>query len=70
MGAIYRREVGAFFTSSIAYVFLAVFYLAAGYFFFGSSLAMATTDMSNLFSFFCCFSREAPVDVFSFSVCF
>ena len=50
MGAIYRREVGAFFTSSIAYVFLAVFYLAAGYFFFGSSLAMATTDMSNLFS--------------------
>ena len=49
MGAIYRREVGAFFTSSIAYVFLAVFYLAAGYFFFGSSLAMATTDMSNLF---------------------
>ena len=48
MGAIYRREIGAFFTSSIAYVFLAVFYLAAGYFFFGSSLAMSTTDMSNL----------------------
>ena len=24
MGAIYRREVGAFFTSSIAYVFLAL----------------------------------------------
>ena len=47
MGAIYRREIGAFFTSSIAYVFLAVFYLAAGYFFFGSSLAMSTTDMSN-----------------------
>ena len=50
MGAIYRREIGAFFTSSIAYVFLAVFYLAAGYFFFGSSLAMSTTDMSNLFT--------------------
>ena len=47
MGAIYRREIGAFFTSSIAYVFLAVFYLAAGYFFFGSSLAMSTTDMST-----------------------
>ena len=45
MGAIYRREIGAFFTSSIAYVFLAVFY-----FFFGSSLAMSTTDMSNLFT--------------------
>ncbi len=50
MGAIYRREMGAFFTSSIAYVFLAVFYLAAGYFFFGSSLAAATTDMSGVFS--------------------
>ncbi len=50
MGAIYRREMGAFFTSSIAYVFLAVFYLAAGYFFFGSSLMSATTDMSGVFS--------------------
>ena len=26
MGAIFRRELGSFFTSSIAYVFLAVFY--------------------------------------------
>ncbi len=50
MGAIYRREMGAFFTSSIAYVFLAVFYLAAGYFFFASSLASATTDMSGVFN--------------------
>ena len=50
MGAIYRREVGAFFTSSIAYVFLTVFYLASGYFFFGSCLASAPTDMSSVFS--------------------
>lgn len=50
MGAIYRREMGAFFTSSIAYVFLAVFYLAAGYFFSASSLASATTDMSGVFT--------------------
>lgn len=50
MGAIYRREMGAFFTSSIAYVFLTVFYLAAGYFFFASSLASSTTDMSGLFT--------------------
>ena len=50
MGAIYRREMGAFFTSSIAYVFLAVFYLAAGYFFFASSLVSATTDMSGVFT--------------------
>lgn len=50
MGAIYRREMGAFFTSSIAYVFLAVFYLASGFFFYTSSLYSATTDMSGVFS--------------------
>ncbi len=50
MGAIYRREVGAFFTSSIAYVFLAVFYVFAGYFFYGSTLAANTTDMGGVFS--------------------
>ena len=27
MGAIYRREIGAFFTSGVAYVFLSVFTL-------------------------------------------
>lgn len=50
MGAIYRREMGAYFNSSIAYVFLAVFYLAAGYFFYASSLYEATTDMSSTFT--------------------
>lgn len=50
MGAIFRRELGAFFTSSIAYVYLAVFYAFSGYFFYASSLYSATTDMSGLFS--------------------
>lgn len=50
MGAIFRRELGSFFTSSIAYVFLAVFYAFSGYFFYASSLYSATTDMSGLFS--------------------
>ncbi|MCQ2434070.1 MAG: ABC transporter permease [Oscillospiraceae bacterium] len=49
MGAIYRREIGAFFTSSIAYIFLAVFWIFSGYFFFSSSLVAATTDMSGMF---------------------
>ena len=49
MGAIYRREVGAFFTSSIAYIFLAVFWLFSGYFFYGSCVYGATTDMTNMF---------------------
>ena len=50
MGAIFRREIGSFFTSSIAYVFLAVFYAFSGYFFYSTSLYSATTDMSGLFS--------------------
>lgn len=49
MGAIYRREIGAYFTSSIAYIFLAVFWLFSGYFFYGSCLYPATTDMSGMF---------------------
>ncbi|MGN0606251.1 MAG: ABC transporter permease [Oscillospiraceae bacterium] len=50
MGAIYRREMSAFFNSSIAYIFLAVFYAFSGYFFSASCLSYATTDMSGLFS--------------------
>ena len=49
MGAIYRREIGAFFTSSIAYIFLAVFWIFSGLFFYRTSLAAATTDMSGMF---------------------
>lgn len=50
MGAIFRRELGAFFTSSIAYVYLAVFYVVSGYLFYATSLYSATTDMSGVFS--------------------
>ena len=49
MGAIYRREVGAYFTSSIAYIFLAVFWIFSGFFFYSACLAAGTTDMSGLF---------------------
>ncbi|HAG14190.1 MAG TPA: ABC transporter [Ruminococcus sp.] len=49
MGAIYRREIGAFFTSSIAYIFLAVFWIFTGYFFYTSCLLSSTTDMSGMF---------------------
>ncbi|MBR5370646.1 MAG: ABC transporter permease [Oscillospiraceae bacterium] len=49
MGAIFRREFGAYFTSSIAYIFLAVFWIFSGFFFYQSSLYTATTDMSGLF---------------------
>lgn len=50
MGAIYRREISSFFTSSIAYVFLSVFFLFSGYFFIAGTLMSATTDMSDMFS--------------------
>jgi ABC-2 type transport system permease protein len=50
MGAIYRREVGAFFTSSIAYVFLAVFYTFSGYFFSANNLSTGSANMSGVFS--------------------
>ena len=50
MSAIFRRELGAFFTSGIAYVFLAVFYLLAGVFFYMYTLSPSTTDMSGMFS--------------------
>lgn len=50
MSAIFRRELGAFFTSGIAYVFLTVFYLLAGLFFYMYTLSSSTTDMSGMFS--------------------
>lgn len=50
MGAIYRREMGAFFTSGLAYVFLSVFTLVSGIFFFFGVIGSATSNMSSLFS--------------------
>ena len=49
MGAIYRREMYAFFTSGLAYVFLSGYFLFSGYFFYAGSLASATTDTSAMF---------------------
>ena len=49
MGAIYRREMGAFFTSGLAYVFLAVFYIFSGYYFYNEVMSSGYTDTSPLF---------------------
>ena len=49
MGAIFRREMNAYFTSPIAYVFLAVFNVFAGFFFFNYTIASGSTDMSSVF---------------------
>ncbi len=50
MGAIFRREIGAYFNSSIAYVFLAVFFVYSGFSFWATTLLNSTTDMSGLFT--------------------
>lgn len=49
MNAVFRRELGSYFTSPIGYIFLAVFYIFSGYFLFGTTLQSSTTDMSGVF---------------------
>ena len=49
MLAIYRREMGAFFTSGLAYVFLAVFWLVSGIFFYNNVILAGNADTSTMF---------------------
>ena len=49
MGAIYKREIKAYFTSPIAYIYLAVFYLVTGVYFVFVNLGTATSDLSGVF---------------------
>ena len=50
MGAIFRKEIKAYFTSPIAYIFLAVFYIITGLLFVNSNIYAATTDMTSVFT--------------------
>lgn len=50
MGAIFKRELKAYFTSPVAYIFLGVFYLIASFYFVMMNLNGATTDMSYAFA--------------------
>lgn len=62
MGAIYRREMGAFFTLGLGYVFLTVFYAFSGYFFYTDVLSSKMTDTSPMFvSMFIIFIFLIPV---------
>lgn len=49
MLAIFKRELKAYFTSPLGYVFLAIFYAFSGVFFWMFSLEMGTTDLSTAF---------------------
>lgn len=51
MGAIYRRELCAYFISPIGYVFVGVFLMLSGAFFALSTLFSATTSLSAYFTY-------------------
>ena len=50
MVAIFKREMRAYFTSPIAYIYLAVFYLISGFYFSTMNLNGKTSDMSYVFA--------------------
>lgn len=50
MRAILKREVQAYFSSPLGYVFLGVFYLFAGYFYWSGCLLSASSNMRPVFS--------------------
>lgn len=49
MTAIFKREINAYFDTPLGYVFLAVYDLFAGYFFYNYNLYGNSTDMRSLF---------------------
>ncbi len=49
MFAIFKRELKAYFTSTLGYVFLAIFYAFSGLFFYIFSLSVGSTDISSVF---------------------
>ena len=49
MFAIFKRELMAYFTSPLGYVFLAIFYAFSGLFFYIFSLSVGSTDISSVF---------------------
>ena len=50
MGAIYKREMTAFFTSPTGYVFSAIFFAISGICFSYLTIGNSTTDTSTYFS--------------------
>lgn len=49
MTAILKREINAYFDTPLGYVFLAVYHLFAGYFFYRYNIFGNSTDMRSLF---------------------
>ena len=49
MTAVFKREFGAYFTSPLGYVFVAIFYFFSGAFFYLFTLSSKSTDISMVF---------------------
>lgn len=49
MGAVFKREMKTYFTSPIAYIFIAAFFLYSGLYFVNVNMGYGTTDMSSVF---------------------
>ena len=50
MGAIYKRELNAYFASPLGYAYMAVYFLFSGIFFFFFTLGSGTANLANVFS--------------------
>ena len=50
MGAVFKREMGAYFSSAIGYVFLGIYLFLSGYLFVMSTFFSGSLDMVSLFS--------------------
>lgn len=50
MGAVFRRELKAYFTSPIAYIFIAVFCIYSATYFTNVNILYGTADMANVFN--------------------
>lgn len=50
MKAIFKREIKSYFSAPLGYIFLAVFYLISGFFFYKYNVEGHSTDMRSLFS--------------------
>lgn len=50
MFAVLKRELSSYFSSPIGYIYLAVFYVFAGFYFFAYTLYGNTTDLTGVFN--------------------
>ena len=49
MSAVMKRELNSYFSSAIGYIFIAVFYVFAGFYFFATCLLSGYSTLSYVF---------------------